>query len=83
MAILKYQIEVVNRGRSEKSRDGRVLAYAWQYEEVTNPHREGKLLTREEAKEIIKEKGLVLVHKMGGNQIWDYPDEPMWMRYHK
>ena len=83
MAILKYQIEVVNRGRSEKSRDGRVLAYAWQYEEVSNPHREGKILTREEAKEIIREKGLVLVHKMGGCKIWDHPDEPMWVQYHR
>lgn len=83
MAILKYQVEVINRRRDEDHPDGRVLAYAWQYEEVTNPHREGKILTREEAIEAIKEQGLVLVHQMGGCRIYDHPDEPMWQKYHK
>ena len=83
MAILKYQVEVVNRRRSEDHPDGRVLAYSWQYEEVTNPHREGKILTREEAIEAIREQGLVLVHQMGGCRIYDHPDEPMWQKYHK
>ena len=79
MAILKYQIEVVNRSRREDSPDGRVIAYSWQYEEVTNPHREGRILTREEAIEAIREQGLVLVHQMGG-RIYDHPDEPMWQK---
>ena len=83
MAILKYQVEVVNRRRSEDHPDGRVIAYGWQYEEVTNPHREGKILTREEAIEAIREQGLVLVHQMGGCRIYDHPDEPMWQKYHK
>ena len=83
MAILKYQVRVVNRRRREDSLDGRTIAYGWQYEEVTNPHREGRILTREEAMEVIEEKGLVLVHQMGGCKIWDHPDEPMWAEYHK
>lgn len=83
MAILKYQVEVVNRRRGEDHPDGRVLAYALQYEEVTNPHREGKILTREEAIEAIREQGLVLVHQMGRCRIYDHPDEPMWQKYHK
>ena len=79
MAVIKYQIEAVNR--REFKEENRTLAYAWQYEEIYNPHRQGRLLTREEAQEIIREKGLVLVHQMGGCKIWDQPDEPLWQEY--
>lgn len=81
MAIIKYQIEATNKRISEDSKEDRVIAYSWQYEELHNPHRQGRVLTREEAMQRIEEDGMVLVHQMGGCKIWDTPDEPLWRKY--
>ena len=61
MAIIKYRVEARGGLPSTSYEDGSVGS-TWQYEEVYNPYKPGKLLTREQALEIIEENKLVLVH---------------------
>lgn len=75
MAIIKYRVEA-GTAKSVRNSDKDVISSTWQYEEITAPDKAGKLLSREEALERIREQGLVMVHKMGHGAIWDLPDEP-------
>lgn len=79
MAIIKYRVEA--RMTDTESQEA-VIESVWRYEEVHNPNKEGKELTRSEAVKAIKEQGLVKVHQTPYGAIWDTPDEPMWNRYH-
>lgn len=45
------------------------------FEEVTDPRKKGKILTKDEAKVRIKELGLVKVHSDENGVIWDTPDK--------
>lgn len=75
MAVIKYMTKAQIPGCSEP------IAQEWTYEEVRNPHKQGKILTRDQAKKIIEEKGLVEVCNNRYGIIWDKPDEPMLNRY--
>jgi hypothetical protein len=75
MAIIKYRID------AKAGPENLDVGSTWQYEEVYNPLKGGRLLTREQALEIIEEKKLVLVHKTIYGSVWDEPDEPMWQEY--
>ena len=77
MAIKKYIVEVKN---CHDSTDGNI-ASVWQYEDIYDPHKPGKILTREKAMEMIRESGLVEVHRNKHGVIWDLPDEPMLQKY--
>lgn len=76
MAIIKYRVEATVRWVGECQEDS--IEARWQYEEVKDMNKPGKLLTREEARERINELGLVIVHKTDDGTIWDEPDEPFW-----
>lgn len=80
MAIIKYRVEA-QITRTGQSTDNNVMASVWQYEEVYNPFNPGKILTREQAKNMIDEMGLVKVHQNEHGVIWDEPDEPMLKKY--
>lgn len=45
------------------------------FEEVSDPRKKGKTLTKEEAKARIKELGLVKVYRDENGVIWDTPDK--------
>lgn len=45
------------------------------FEEVYDPRKKGKLLTKDEAKARIKELGLVKVYRDENGVIWDTPDK--------
>lgn len=80
MAIIKYRIEA--RGALPTAAyDNGSLGSSWQYEEVYNPYKGGRLLTKEQAMDIIAERKLVVVHHNIYGTIWDEPDEPMWQEY--
>ena len=70
MAIIKYRVEAKCDIASE-----------WQYEEVTDPRKNGRILTKDQAMKIIEERELVLVHQNKHGSIWDAPDEPMKQTY--
>ena len=76
MAIIRYMVEAKAIGVDEDT-----IASGWQYEEVTNPHHSGKILTREKALEKIEQDGLALVHHCQHGDVWDSPDEPMLQKY--
>lgn len=78
MAITRYRVEA--KAMSVDGRD-EVIGSSWQYEEVTNPHKNGKILSKEEADKRIKEQGLIQVFSNRHGTIWDKPDEPMWAKY--
>lgn len=80
MAIIKYRVEARGGLPSTSYEDGSVGS-TWQYEEVYSPYKPGKLLTREQALEIIEENKLVLVHHNMFGCVWDEPHEPMWQEY--
>lgn len=77
MAIIKYRVEARVPGDSDRD----AIETVWQYEEITAPDKAGKLLSREEALERIREQGLVMVHKVVHGAIWDLPDEPFLEKY--
>lgn len=77
MAILRYLVEVNNRCDSNEGS----IASVWQYEETFDPHKTGKILTKEAAEKKIKSKGLVLVHSSKHGCIWDTPDEPFYSQF--
>lgn len=76
MAIIRYHIEA-----KAKTRDAEVMASGWQYEEVSNPHKAGKLISKKEAQERIEAQGLILVYSDKNGAVWDSPDEPMLEKY--
>lgn len=45
------------------------------FEEVTDPRKKGKVLSKDEAKNRIKELGLVKVYRDENGVIWDTPDK--------
>jgi hypothetical protein len=45
------------------------------FEEVADPRKKGKILTKDEAKARIKELGLVKVHSDENGVIWDTPSK--------
>ena len=45
------------------------------FEEVSDPRKKGKILTKDEAKARIKELGLVKVYRDENGVIWDTPDK--------
>lgn len=45
------------------------------FEEVIDPRKKGKILTKDEAKARIKELGLVKVYRDENGVIWDTPDK--------
>lgn len=79
MAIIKTRVEARNRRANEHEK---TIASSWIWEEITHPTMGGKELTREEALQIIKRDGLILVHNVPGvGQIYDRPDEPFYEQY--
>lgn len=45
------------------------------FEEVSDPRKKGKILSKDEAKARIKELGLVKVYRDENGVIWDTPDK--------
>lgn len=45
------------------------------FEEVTDPRKKGKVLSKDEAKNRIKELGLVKVYRNKNGVIWDTPNK--------
>ena len=80
MAIIKYRVEATVT-RTDKNKEENVIASDWQYEEVYNPHKDGKIITKEVAMDKIKKLGLVEVCRNQHGVIWDSPDEPMLKKY--
>lgn len=79
MAIIKYRVSMPEC-RVDKNQDSEIGS-SYVYELVTNPNKKGKQLTKERAMEMVKEQGLVVVHKNKYGVIWDRPDEPMLQKY--
>lgn len=58
MAIIKYRIEAAVT-HSDMNYDRNIIESTWQYEEIEHPERGGKLLSREDALKLIREKGMI------------------------
>ena len=80
MAVIKYRVEAIVT-RTYEADDRNVMGVAWQYEEVHTPEKVDRLLSREEALQIIRDRGLVLVQSTPHGSIWDYPDEPFYRKH--
>lgn len=80
MAIIKYRVEATVT-RADTNDDRNVIGSAWQYEEISTPEIQGRILSREKAMDIIREKGLVLVHQTPFGSVYDTPDEPFWQKH--
>lgn len=78
MAIIKYRVEA--RTHDSDVRDA-VIVSSWVYEEITSMKHAGKILSREEALERIKENKLILVHSSPFGAVYDTPDEPFLNKY--
>lgn len=78
MAIIKY---ITEARQTDTDSEEAVIASDWVYEEVGNPNKQGKILTREKALERIKEEGLVLVYQRPYGAVYDHPDEPWWEKW--
>ena len=63
MAVIKYRDSVSENKYEDDPHQDKEIGSTWRYEEVYNPKRSGKELTREEAIDIINEQGLVEVHR--------------------
>lgn len=55
----------------------------WVYEYTTDPNKKGKRISKDKAKAIIKEEGLVLVHQNKFGCIWDTPDKEFRKRFER
>ena len=75
MAVIKYRVEATIT-RTQKGDERNTMGSVWQYEELYNVQRPGKLLSRDEAMDIINSEGLVVVHRCKYGVIYDKPDEP-------
>lgn len=51
------------------------------YEKVDDPRKKGKEISKEEAKRIIREEGLVVAYKDREGTIWDTPDGAFYQEY--
>lgn len=51
------------------------------YEEIQNPNKKGKRLSKDEAKSRIKELGLVKVYSSEDGIVWDTPDKDFYGRF--
>lgn len=80
MAVVKYRVEAAVT-HTDGNYDRNIIESTWQYEECHTPEKTGRLLSREEAMQIIREKGLVLVHQTPFGAIYDIPDEPFWEKH--
>lgn len=80
MAIIKYRVEAAVT-HTDADYDQNVIESTWQYEEVFDPEKDGKLLSREEALRLIKEKGMIQVYTSPFGSVYDTPDEPFWEKY--
>ena len=81
MAVIKYRDSVSENKYEDDPHQDKEIGSTWRYEEVYNPKRSGKELTREEAIDLINEQGLVEVHRTSIGVIRDKPDEPMKRKY--
>ena len=52
------------------------------YEEIDNPFKNGKRMTKEEARKRIKELGLIKVYSDDSGVIWDKAEEPLYQEFH-
>lgn len=80
MAIIKYRVEAAVT-HTDADYDQNVIESTWQYEEVFDPEKVGKLLSREEALRLIKEKGMIQVYTSPFGAVYDTPDEPFWEKH--
>lgn len=81
MAVIKYRERMPENRFEADPNHIREIGAAWRYEEVYNPKQHGRDLTRDEAIDLIREQGLVEVHRCNEGVIWDKPDEPMKRKY--
>lgn len=51
------------------------------FEEVSDPRKKGKILSKDEAKARIKELGLVKVYRDENGVIWDTPDKEFFTKF--
>lgn len=51
------------------------------YEDIHDPNKKGKRITKEAARKKIKEEGMIEVHRSEDGVIWDYPDEPFLKKF--
>lgn len=51
------------------------------FEEVTDPRKRGKILTKEEAKRRVEALGLVRVYRDENGVIWDTPDKAFFTEF--
>ena len=70
MAVIKYRDSVSENKYEDDPHQDREIGSAWRYEEIYNPCRHGKDLTRDEAIDLINEQGLVEVHRTSIGVIW-------------
>ena len=57
MAVIKYRDSVSENKYEDDPHQDKEIGSAWRYEEVYNPKFQGKELTREEAIDLINERG--------------------------
>ena len=51
------------------------------YEKVDDPRKKGKEISKEEAKKIVREEGLIVAYKDEDGTIWDTPDNEFYQMY--
>ena len=51
------------------------------FEEITNPHKKGRMLSKEEAERRIAKLGLKKVYYSEDGTIWDTEDEPLFKEF--
>ena len=79
MAIIKYRVEA--RANRFTDSDVDTIASEWLYEEINHPEEGGRLMDRDEAMDLIRERKMIPVFKSPFGTVYDYPDEPFWHKY--
>lgn len=51
------------------------------YEVITNPNRVGKIVSKEDARRIIKDKGLIVSYRDKNGIVWDTPDQKFYNEF--
>lgn len=68
MAIIKYNTSFIGTTNAT-------------YENVVTPKKLGKIISKEEAKKVIRRDGLIMVYQDENGAIWDTPDKQFYETY--
>ena len=68
MAVIKYYTNFIGRRNPT-------------YEKVDDPRKKGRIISKEDAKEMVQNEGLVIAYSDEDGTIWDTPDKEFYQIY--